>query len=605
MGLDLFPWERSASRGRGTFSAGPVRVSVNTTLNALLTTLILAIPLLSLMTRPAPAAPSGSGSPAFSWPCNGTVTAPFRLPSGPYGQGGHAGIDIAVPRGTPVKAAAAGTVTFSGNTPVGLCVSVSHAGGLKTTYVALAESGVRAGTRVDQGTRLGSSDGALDRSSSSPHLHFGASLNGVVVDPLLLLEGKLLDPSRDLYLGPWEDRRAIESLTRTIDSGGSITDAIEGVVSSLGRAAGGAAGAVWHGFVTAVHRVGDGCEAFYRACIEPWAGWFIDLVVSIVRVTVSNHYVQAFAAAALAIAVIALAVLAAGFTFGLSMTLVYAAIALASAACLGYAGYYASASGDAFSFTQCLTGCLMVGGTVALATITFGQSWSLLSAGFSKVGLLGFGKAFLVHGLADSLSYTVINGIAGRPFSLETFALTFVLGGLCGATGKLFVTGLSESMLQGMAAGSFAAGQAGSESFYLLKSSFTLLKEGGFQTLARAGAVQLGTALAEKLTYMTFCGCTAFLTDFAIHLATGKGFTFKEGLISFGAGFCVGGFSLAASTASSASVLSNAACVYRPMGTEFLRNYLKKSAAKGGKELIKQSLGSSEERGWEVLPSRE
>lgn len=605
MGFELFPWERSASRGRGSLSAGPGRVSVHTTLSALLTTLILAILLLSLMTRPAPAAPSGSGSPAFSWPCQGPVSGPFRLPGGPYGQGGHAGIDIAVPRGTPVKAAAAGTVTFSGNTPVGLCVSVSHAGGLKTTYVALAESGVRTGMRVDQGTLLGSSDGALDRSSSYPHLHFGASLNGVVVDPLLLLQGKLLDPSRDLYLGPWEDRRAIESLTRAVDSGGSLNDAIEGGISSLGRAVSGAAGAAWGGFTTAVHRVGDGCKAFYRACIDPWAGWFIDIAVSAGRTVVSNHYVQAYVAAVLAIAVIAVAVLAAGFTFGLSMTLVYAAIALASVACLGYAGYYASASGDAFSFTQCLSGCLMAGGTVALAVLTFGQSWSLLSAGFSKVGLLGFGKAFLVHGLADSLSYTVINGIAGRPFSPETFALTFVLGGLCGATGKLFVTGLSESMLQGMAAGSFAAGQAGSESFYLLKSSFTLLKEGGFQALARAGAVQMGTALAEKLTYMTFCGCTASLTDFAIHLATGKGFTFKEGLITFGAGFCVGGIGLATSTASPASILSNAACAYKPMGTEFLRDYLKKSAAKGGKELIGQRFGSGEEKGWEILPSRE
>jgi hypothetical protein len=557
------------------------------------------------MTSPAPAAPSGSGSPTFSWPCRGTVTGPFRPPGGPYGQGGHAGIDIAVPLGTPVAAAAAGTVTFSGSTPVGLCVSVTHPGGLKTTYVALAGSLVRAGARVEQGTRLGSSDGGLDRSTSAPHLHFGATLNGVAVDPLMLLQGKLLDPSRDLYLGPWEDHRAITALARATSSDEGLMETLGGCASAIGNAVGDVAGTTWDGLTAAAGWVGKGCGAFYRACIEPWAGPYVEMAACVGSAIVSNHYVQAFAAALLAAALIAVAVLAAGFTFGLSMTLVYAAIALASAACLAYAGYYASASGEAFSFTQCLTGCLVVGGAAAAATITFGQSWSLLSAGFGKVGLIGCGKAFLVHGMADSLSYAVINGAAGRPFSFETFALTFVLGGLSGAAGKLFVTGLSGSMLEGMAAGSFTASQAGSESFYIMRSSFTLLREGGFQALARVGAAQLGTALAEKLTYMTFCGSTAFLTDFTIRLATGSGLTLGEGLLTFGAGFCVGGIGLTTATVSPARVLAGAACAYKPMGTEFVRSYLKKSVTKGGKELMKARYGSGEEGGWELLPSRE
>lgn len=561
------------------------------------------------MTSPAPAAPSGTGSPAFSWPCRGTVTGPFRPPSGPYGQGGHAGIDIAVPRGTPVAAAASGTVTFAGSTPVGLCVSVAHAGGLKTTYVALASAEVRAGARVEQGTRLGSSDGALDRSTSSPHLHFGATLNGEAVDPLLLLEGRLLDPSRDLYLGPWEDHRAVAALARAAGSGGGLKDTLGGCASAVGNAVGNAVGAaaafVRDGTTAAARSAGRGCRALYRACIEPWAGPWLEMTACVGRAVVSNHYVQAFAAALLAAALIALAVLAAGFTFGLSTTLIYAAIALASAACLGYAGYYASNAGEAFSFVRCLSGCLAVGGTVALAVITFGQSWSLLSAGYGKVGLVGCGKAFLVHGAASGLSYAAVNGAAGRPFSVGAFALTFVLGGLAGAAGKLFVTGLSGSMLEGMAAGSFTAGRAGSEGLYVLRGSVALLREGGFQSLARVGAARLGAALAEKLTYMTFCGCTAFLTDFAIRMAAGDGLTFQEGLLAFGAGFCAGGVGLAAATVSPARVLARAACAYRSMASEFVRSYVKRSLAKGGAEIAKASRRGGEGEGWELLPQRE
>jgi hypothetical protein len=557
------------------------------------------------MTGPAPAAPSGNGSPAFAWPCRGPISAPFRSPAGSYGQGGHAGIDISVPRGTPVTAAAAGTVFFAGSTPVGLCVTISHSDGIRTTYVALAECGVRVGMRVERAARLGSSDGSTDRSTSQPHLHFGASLNGMPVDPLLLLAGRLLDPSRDLFLGPWEDQRAMEALTRDVGFDQGLLETIGDGLASLGRVVGGVLDKAWDGIVAAARLVGRGCAGFYRACIEPWAGGTIEKIGRAVKAVFSNRYVQAMLAAAVAIVIITVVVLSIALTFGMSLVLAGVAIAAGALACLAYAGYYAYVSGDGFSFAQCLSGCLVVGGAVALTVLCLGQSWSLLSAGGYKVGLLGFGKSFLIHGMADSLSYAVINGIAGNPFSWKAFAVTFVVGGLCGATGKLFVTGLGQRMLEGLAASSFTAGQVGSESFLIMRTSFTLLKDGGFAALVRVGTLELGKALAEKVTYMTFCGCTGFLTDFTIHLLNGSRFNLGEGLLSFGAGFCMGGINLTASTISPARILSNAACAYKPLATEFARNYLKKTAFKGGKELLKTRYGGGEESGREVLPSRE
>ncbi len=605
MRREFFTWERSALCGRGSENAGPGPVSVRVIIKALLLILVLFALLLTLTTGPAPAAPSGNGSPAFAWPCRGPVCGPFRSPTGSYGQGGHAGIDISVPHGTAVAAAAAGTVYFSGPTPVGLCVTLSHADGIKTTYVSLTESGVRAGMRVERGTRLGSSDGSKDRSTSQPHLHFGASLNGMPVDPLLLLSGRLLDPSRDLFLGPWEDQRSLDALTREIGFDQGFLETIGDGLASVGRAVGGVLGQVWDGIVAAAKWVGRGCAGFYRACIEPWAGGTIEKIGRAVKAVFANRYVQAVLAAVVAIAIITVVVLSIALTFGLSLVLAGVAIAAGALACLGYATYYACVSGDGFSFAQCLSGCLMVGGTVALTVLCLGQSWSLLSAGGSKLGLLGFGKSFLVHGMADSLSYAAINGIAGKPFSWKAFAVTFVLGGLCGATGKLFVTGLSERMLEGLAASSFAAGQVGSESFYIMRTSLTLLKDGGFGALVRLGTMEFGKALAEKLTYMTFSGCMGLLTNFSIHLLCGSGFSLGEGLLSFGAGFCVGGINLTVSTISPARILANAACVYQPMATEFARNYLNKTAVRGGRELLNARYGSGEGGGWEILPGRE
>jgi murein DD-endopeptidase MepM/ murein hydrolase activator NlpD len=139
---------------------------------------------------PGPARASGE----WTWPVVGPVTRGFDPPENPFGSG-HRGIDIAAPVGTPVRATAAGTVTFAG--PVGgrLFVTVDHGAGLESTYSFLDSIAVRRGDVVSQGQAIARS-GTGHAGGAVPHLHFGVKLADVYVDPLE-------------YLGPVEVWRFI------------------------------------------------------------------------------------------------------------------------------------------------------------------------------------------------------------------------------------------------------------------------------------------------------------------------------------------------------------------------------------------------------------
>lgn len=128
---------------------------------------------------------SGGGVPSaagFIWPVDGAVVSGFGMRGGRM----HEGIDITAASGTPIRAAAAGTVIWSGwRGGYGNAVVIDHGDGLATLYAHASALLVEVGQFVSQGTTV-----ALVGStgnSSGPHLHFEVRVNGSAVDPLLYL----------------------------------------------------------------------------------------------------------------------------------------------------------------------------------------------------------------------------------------------------------------------------------------------------------------------------------------------------------------------------------------------------------------------------------
>lgn len=95
----------------------------------------------------------------------------------------HAGLDIAGQYGTPIKASASGTVTFSGNAGDGFgnYVIISHGNGVTTVYAHCSQLLVYKGQQVSQGeiiAKMGSTG-----NSTGNHLHFEVRKNGITYNP--------------------------------------------------------------------------------------------------------------------------------------------------------------------------------------------------------------------------------------------------------------------------------------------------------------------------------------------------------------------------------------------------------------------------------------
>ena len=117
-------------------------------------------------------------------PVSGVITSRFGRRSSPGGIGStnHKGLDIAAGCGTPIYAAAAGTVEFSGTSgSLGKLVIINHGNGVKTYYAHCNSLKVSAGQKVEAGTNIATV--GKTGTATGYHLHFEVRINGASVNP--------------------------------------------------------------------------------------------------------------------------------------------------------------------------------------------------------------------------------------------------------------------------------------------------------------------------------------------------------------------------------------------------------------------------------------
>jgi murein DD-endopeptidase MepM/ murein hydrolase activator NlpD len=145
-------------------------------------------------TRAQPAAvalgdPLTSGAPRFILPVAGRPSSGYGLRADPMRGGemiNHPGFDLAATVGTPVAAAASGTVVHAGPAGTyGNLVTLRHDNGFETRYAHLSSVDVKVGDRVEAGTGLGKV--GTTGYSTGPHLHFEVRHDGKAIDPAPLL----------------------------------------------------------------------------------------------------------------------------------------------------------------------------------------------------------------------------------------------------------------------------------------------------------------------------------------------------------------------------------------------------------------------------------
>jgi murein DD-endopeptidase MepM/ murein hydrolase activator NlpD len=139
---------------------------------------VLAALQASATSSSAPAGPIQQGSGGLIWPVSGPIVSGFGSRWGRL----HAGVDIAVPAGTPIRAAQSGRVVLLGWTGgYGNYTCIQHTGGLSTCYAHQSRYATSNGASVSKGQVIGYV--GCTGHCFGDHLHFETRINGSPVDP--------------------------------------------------------------------------------------------------------------------------------------------------------------------------------------------------------------------------------------------------------------------------------------------------------------------------------------------------------------------------------------------------------------------------------------
>ena len=127
----------------------------------------------------AGAGPVRAGSGSLIWPVNGPMVSPFGQRWGRL----HAGVDIAVPAGTPIRAADSGKVVLLGWTGgYGNYTCIQHNGSLSTCYAHQSSYSTSNGANVSKGQIIGRV--GCTGHCFGDHLHFETRVGGGPTDPM-------------------------------------------------------------------------------------------------------------------------------------------------------------------------------------------------------------------------------------------------------------------------------------------------------------------------------------------------------------------------------------------------------------------------------------
>jgi murein DD-endopeptidase MepM/ murein hydrolase activator NlpD len=146
----------------------------------------LVTPAADPLPEPTPTGTTGGPNTSFRWPVKGRVIQGF----GPKSGGGqNDGINVAVPEGTPIKAAEDGVVAYAGSELKGYgnLVLVRHSNGFVTAYAHASELNVKKGETIKRGQVIGKA--GQTGNVSSPQLHFEVRKGATPVDPTQYLNG--------------------------------------------------------------------------------------------------------------------------------------------------------------------------------------------------------------------------------------------------------------------------------------------------------------------------------------------------------------------------------------------------------------------------------
>jgi hypothetical protein len=533
------------------------------------------------------AAPGG-----FIWPVSGEVLRGFEKPSGPYGQGGHQGVDIAATPGETVVSAQDGKVQWVGELPRGRFITIAYYGGVRATYLDLDAIEVSTGQRVARGQPIATVGGHRDDSSPAPHLHFDTYRNGSPIDPMLLLRG--VDTSSYVRLCPVErgDGKGTVSTGSAGESGSSnrsrhssrleTRPEVHGIIGLISRGLEYA----WGGVEAAASWTGKGCVAAWQYILYP----AMSKVAAAARYVWSNRYVQAVAAGLAAAVVVVVGVVVAFILLPISAVAACIAGIAGAIACIAMAIYYAAVHPSGFSLAGCFTRSLAAGAVVAAGAASCGMLSGTFAAGWAEVGVAGTLKAAFWNGVFAAIFESGTSYAFTGHVSIRRMLVVFCVGALSGAFARVLSSGIFTERLTGL----FTIGESwagatvtglGSQTVFVFEQ--LSIRFQGVLFVCKELALSLG----QKLAYVTISGSFAATLDALACLAMHRPITLSGLVASFAAGAAMGCIALSFNGEGPKALLSRFSLFRRGIG-ERLGDLLLKIARKGMQSGIKSGLES-------------